>query len=208
LQPKRSGEAVTCVQFPRIKKTEEAMNSRIQPYPLAIALSFVFSILFGICIVLHFLLPDIGWPMYKLWEMILPGFAWLTTIGVLLGILEMFVGGFLVAYTFIPLYGFISHRLFTIEGGTEMHKLQFKPVAATLAIFGSVTYIVCIIFDFIFPQWAMYRLWEILLPGFTWISWGSFFIGLADVIIYGLYIAAVFVPVYNYFQGTRMPEVE
>jgi len=184
------------------------MNSQIKPYPLALALSFVFLILFGVCILLHLVLPDAAWPMYRFWEMILPGFVWLTTMSILLGILEMFVGGFLIAYTFVPLYTFVDQRFLTKKGGNDMNKLQFKPIAAALTILGVATYVLCILFDLVFPQWAMHELWEILLPGFTWISWGSFFIGLAGVIVYGLYVAAVFVPVYNYFQGTKMPEID
>jgi len=184
------------------------MKSQIQPYPVAIALSFIFLILYAVCIVLHYVLPEAVWPMYRIWEMTLPGFTWLTTTSLLLGILEMFIGGFLLAYTFIPLYNYFERRVSLSKGEVTMNKLRFKPVAAAVTTFGSLTYIICVIFEFIFPQWAMYELWEILLPGFTWISWGSFFIGLAGIIVYGFYIAAVFVPVYNYFRGNDLPEID
>jgi len=146
--------------------------------------------------------------MYMIWEMVLPGFTWLTVTSALLGILEVFLGGFAVAYTLIPLYNYFDERPSHKEGETAMKRLRFKPVAATGIIFGEATYILCVIFDFIFPQWAMYKLWEILLPGFTWISWGSFLIGLIDIALYGLYVAAVFVPVYNYFRASEYPEVK
>lgn len=89
-----------------------------------------------------------------------------------------------------------------------MNVLRFKPVALALIAFGLVTYILCIVFDLIFPQWAMYKFWEILLPGFTWITWGSFFVGGLGVLIYGIYIAAIFVPIYNYFQKGTYPELK
>ena len=181
---------------------------RIQPYPVALGLSFVFAILFLICIALHLLLPESSWHMYAMWEMILPGFTWLTAISVVLGIMEVFLGGFAVAYTLIPMYNYSNERLSQKGEDSAMKRLRFKPVAVTAVIFSVVTYILCVIFDLLFPQWAMYQLWEILLPGFTWISWGSFLIGLVDVAVYGLYVAAVFVPVYNYFRTSEYPEVQ
>lgn len=184
------------------------MSRPIQPYPVAIALSFIFLILYAVCVLLHYLLPEAAWPMYRMWEMILPGFAWLTTTSLLTGILEMFIGGFLIAYTFIPTYNYFERHFSQKEGEQAMKQLRFKPVAAAVATLGTLTYILCIIFDFIFPPWAMNEFWEILLPGFTWISWGSFFVGLAGIIAYSIYIAAVFVPVYNYFYGSDLPEMD
>lgn len=182
--------------------------NRIQPYPVAVALSFIFLILYAVCVLLHYLLPEVSWPMYRIWEMTLPGFTWLTTTSLLLGILEMFIAAFYVAYTVIPVYNYCDQRFSQEEGEKTMKALRLKPVAAAVVTFGVITYILCVIFDFIFPRWAMYQLWEILLPGFTWISWGSFFIGLIGVIVYGIYIAAVFVPVYNYFRGNNLPETD
>lgn len=181
---------------------------RIQPYPVAVALSFIFLILYTVCVVLHYLLPASQWHMYQLWEMMLFGFTWLTPLSLLLGILEVFLGGFYVAYTLIPTYNYFNKKFSTKKGEQDMKPLRFKAVAFAVTSFGIITYILCIIFDFVFPQWAMSKLWEILLPGFAWISWGSFFIGLIGVIVYGVYVAAVFVPIYNYFRGNNLPELK
>ncbi len=89
-----------------------------------------------------------------------------------------------------------------------MKPLRFKPIALTVTAFGAITYILCVLFDLIFPQWATYQIWEILLPGFIWISWSSFFIGLVGIIGYGIYIAAVFVPIYNFFRSDKLPELK
>ncbi|HEY5734898.1 MAG TPA: DUF5676 family membrane protein, partial [Gammaproteobacteria bacterium] len=51
----------------------------------------------------------------------------------------------------------------------------------------AITFVVCVAFDLIFPEHAMYRAWQDLLPGFEWISWGSFFIGLVESYAYGWY---------------------
>ncbi len=180
---------------------------RIQPYPVALALSFVFLIFYVVCIVLHSILPANHWEMYRIWEMVMPGFTWLTSLSFVLGILEMFLGGFYVAYILIPLYNLFNKQLFNKKGNYAMNRLRFQPVALAVTSFGLITYVLCILFDLVFTQWAMYRFWEILLPGFTWISWGSFFIGLIGVIVYGVYAAAVFVPIYNYFQRDGIMEI-
>jgi hypothetical protein len=38
-----------------------------------------------------------------------------------------------------------------------------------------------------------------LLPGFTWISWGSFSRGLIETVVYGDFFGLVFAPLYNFF---------
>jgi hypothetical protein len=42
--------------------------------------------------------------------------------------------------------------------------------------------------------------WLKLLPGFTWIGWPSFFLGLIETFGYGIYFGLVFVPLYNFFH--------
>ena len=52
---------------------------------------------------------------------------------------------------------------------------------------------------------AMYRSWQALLPGFTWLNWSSFFLGLVESYGYGWYVTLIWVPLYNVFaaRGTR-----
>jgi len=52
-----------------------------------------------------------------------------------------------------------------------------------------------------FPQMAMYESWRRLLPGFEWISWQSYFLGLAESYGYGWYFALIWAPLYNYFAA-------
>lgn len=58
-------------------------------------------------------------------------------------------------------------------------------------------------FDLLFPAHAMFRAWQDLLPGFEWISWGSFGLGLVESYAYGWYIALIWVPLYNVFLARR-----
>jgi hypothetical protein len=73
----------------------------------------------------------------------------------------------------------------------------------SLGIFLALTYVLCVAFDFLFPEYAMYWLWAPLLPGFTWISWPSFLLGLVETFAYGWYVALVFGPLYNIFIRRR-----
>lgn len=76
------------------------------------------------------------------------------------------------------------------------------PVVATglsLGSFFALTFVLCVLFDLWFPALAMNPAWAPLLPGFTWISWPSFVLGLIEAFAYGWYIALVFGPLYNFF---------
>jgi hypothetical protein len=43
----------------------------------------------------------------------------------------------------------------------------------------------------------MHQFLEIVLPAFEWISVGSFFLGLAESFLWGVYVGLVFPPIYN-----------
>lgn len=81
-----------------------------------------------------------------------------------------------------------------------MKTLNFKVVASSLSVLGIVTYTICILWDLAVPQFSMVAIWKVLLPGFHGITWGSFFLGLVEIILYALYTALIFVLSYNYFQ--------
>jgi cytochrome c biogenesis protein CcdA len=71
----------------------------------------------------------------------------------------------------------------------------------TASLFLAITYTLCVLFDLAFPQHAMFETWRKLLPGFEWISWKSYFLGLAESYGYGWYFALVWAPLYNFFSG-------
>ena len=73
----------------------------------------------------------------------------------------------------------------------------------TASLFLAITFTACVVFDLAFPQHAMYEAWRRLLPGFEWISWKSYFIGLIESYGYGWYFALVWAPLYNFFAGRR-----
>jgi len=71
----------------------------------------------------------------------------------------------------------------------------------TASLFLSITFTLCVVFDLAFPAHAIFESWRSLLPGFEWISWRSYFIGLAESYGYGWYFALVWASLYNYFVG-------
>ena len=73
------------------------------------------------------------------------------------------------------------------------------------SLFLVISFVLCVGFDLGFPRMAMYRSWQALLPGFTWISWSSFLLGLIESYGYGWYAALIWVPLYNVFaaRGAR-----
>lgn len=80
-----------------------------------------------------------------------------------------------------------------------MQSLDWKPVTWALGLFAAVTFVVCVVYGLLVPKaFHMVQLLEIVLPGFTWLSFGSFLLGLAESFLYGAYAGLVFVPIYNF----------
>ncbi len=79
-----------------------------------------------------------------------------------------------------------------------MTRLDGKVLGAAMGAFLALAYVTCVAYDLVFQQ-TMYRAWIALLPGFAWISWGSFLLGLLETAVYGLFFGLVFAPLYNFF---------
>jgi hypothetical protein len=47
----------------------------------------------------------------------------------------------------------------------------------------------------------MHQLLPQLLPGFTWLTWPSFFLGAFWSFVYGWYVAVVVAPLFNFFAA-------
>ncbi len=87
-------------------------------------------------------------------------------------------------------------------------RIPVVALAMSLGSFFVLTFVLCVLFDLWFPVLAMNPVWAPLLPGFAWISWSSFFLGLVETFAYGWYIALIFGPIFNLFaarhgQGAR-----
>jgi hypothetical protein len=89
-------------------------------------------------------------------------------------------------------------RVDSRSGDTELIQIPFKPFFIAMAGLFAFSYLFCILLDLTLPGFAMYPAWQALLPGFTWLSWPSFFLGLFETFLYGFYVAIIFVPTFNW----------
>jgi hypothetical protein len=79
--------------------------------------------------------------------------------------------------------------------------LQITPLGNSLSVLLVISYLVCVGFGLLAPEdMRMYEAWAPLLPGFEWLTWTGFLIGLVETWLYGWYIAVLFVPLYRWFS--------
>lgn len=79
--------------------------------------------------------------------------------------------------------------------------LSMRVLTWSLATFTSFSFVVCVVYGLIVPESLhMVQFLEITLPGFKWLSWGGFLIGLVESFLYGVYAGLVFTPIYNFYQ--------
>ena len=77
--------------------------------------------------------------------------------------------------------------------------LNIKIVSWSLGIFTAVSFVLCVIYGSIVPaSLHMAAFLEAVLPAFTWLTLGGFFLGLIESFLYGVYAGLVFVPIYNF----------
>lgn len=80
-------------------------------------------------------------------------------------------------------------------------KISLLAVGHATSAFLAISFTLCVLFDLLFPDYAMYPSWQVLLPGFEWISWNSYFLGLIESYAFGWYLALIWVPIYNLITG-------
>jgi len=83
--------------------------------------------------------------------------------------------------------------------GAGHPRLPVVPLGWALSLFLALTFIICVLFDLIFPGYAMYESWSGLLPGFVWLTPVGFVIGLVESFLYGWYAALLFGGLFNAF---------
>jgi uncharacterized membrane-anchored protein len=77
--------------------------------------------------------------------------------------------------------------------------LKIKIVALSLGIFTALSFILCVVFGLIVPESLhMHQFLQNVLPAFKWLSVGSFFLGLIESFLCGLYAGMVYAPLYNF----------
>lgn len=82
-----------------------------------------------------------------------------------------------------------------------MSPLNWKVMTWSLALFAAVTFVVCVAYGLVMPKALhMTQFLEITLPGFQWLSVGSFILGLVETFLYGAYAGLVFTGIHNFVQ--------
>lgn len=78
--------------------------------------------------------------------------------------------------------------------------LNWKVLAKTLGSFMAISYVLCIGYGLLAPT-SLHAAWllEALLPGFKWLSVGSFVLGLIESTLYGAWAGVLYSTLYNYF---------
>jgi hypothetical protein len=78
--------------------------------------------------------------------------------------------------------------------------LNWKVVTQSLASFSAITFVLCVGYGLVVPA-AFHPSWllEAILPGFKWLSVGSFVLGLIESALYGAFAGVLYSPLYNYF---------
>ena len=87
------------------------------------------------------------------------------------------------------------------ERRLKMKQLNIRVVTWSMATFTTVSFLVCVSYGLIVPEsFHMVQFLEITLPGFKWLSIGSFVIGLIESFLYGVYAGLVYTPIYNFYD--------
>lgn len=83
--------------------------------------------------------------------------------------------------------------------------INVRTTTWALSTFTAVSFLLCVLYGALVPDSLHMRaLLEIVLPAFRWLTFGSFFLGLAESFLWGAYIGLVFVPIYNAFSRRRL----
>ncbi len=80
-------------------------------------------------------------------------------------------------------------------------RLSISVLGNSLGLFFAITFALCVLFDLILPSYAMNQAWAVFFPGFVWLTWNGFIIGLVESFAYGWYAAIILVPLYNFFAA-------
>lgn len=79
--------------------------------------------------------------------------------------------------------------------------LNMKLWIATFAAWMGVSFTICVLGGLLVPGLPIrHQTLELPLPGFTWISVGTFVLGLAESGLYGVYAAVVLVVIHNFIH--------
>jgi hypothetical protein len=82
---------------------------------------------------------------------------------------------------------------------SDVRRIPIVVLGWSVSLTFVVTFVLCILYGLLgFSEGAHSGLLPQILPGFTWLTWPSFFLGVVEVFVYGWYVAVVFGAIYNF----------
>lgn len=79
-----------------------------------------------------------------------------------------------------------------------MQPLNWKVMTISLGLFSGFSFILCIVWGLAVPPGVHgTRFLEMTLPGFVWLTPGTFVLGLVETVAIGVYVGFVFTPIHN-----------
>ncbi len=79
--------------------------------------------------------------------------------------------------------------------------LNVKVLTWSLALLGAITFVLCVLYGLVAPpQYHSGELLEKILPGFRWLTFGGFVIGLIEMTLYGAYHGLMIGLLYNFLH--------
>jgi hypothetical protein len=92
-----------------------------------------------------------------------------------------------------------------VHSRKERAMLDTRTVTWALGTFTAVSFLLCVLYGLVTPESLhMHQFLEIVLPAFRWLTVGSFFLGLVESFLWGVYAGLVFTPIYNGFHRRRV----
>lgn len=77
-----------------------------------------------------------------------------------------------------------------------------KATALAIGVLGALFFVICILWYYVLPaelQQLHVDLLRVSLPGFTWLTVGTFILGLVESFVYGFVAGYLFAVLYNTF---------
>ena len=116
---------------------------KLEPYPIATALFFIFTTLYIVCIGIKLLLVGFGiegiWHMHEIWKYFLPGFNGLSSLSILVGLIEVSLGSYFLGYIIVPVYNYLAqpNKPEKIYQASPI-KIRFATLFSTLSIYTGI----------------------------------------------------------------------
>jgi 2TM family of unknown function (DUF5676) len=83
----------------------------------------------------------------------------------------------------------------------SVRRLRIVPVGMSVGLLFVISYVLCVALGLVWWEGGLHQPWLQFLPGFSWLSPGTFLLGLVESFAYGWYVALVFVPLFNFFSA-------